>query len=115
MLHPHRPSRPAPDNLPPAPRWSLRAACRGIEDPDVFFPDGDAVLIEEAKGYCRGCPVRPECLIDAMDRGEAHGVWGGLDASERHPQHVRRRQITPSAKKRNTKPVGGAGGRPAAA
>src|SRR5581483_8543257 len=33
---------------------------------------------------CSLCPVRAECLADALHRREPHGVWGGLTTNERH-------------------------------
>ena len=30
------------------------------------------------------CPVRIECLLDAIDRDELHGIWGGLSHRERN-------------------------------
>ena len=62
-------------------RWQDSAACTGI-DPAIFFPEsGDPV--GPAKALCRACPVREQCLADALERGEVHGVWGGLSAKER--------------------------------
>jgi len=56
-----------------------RAACRGLEDPDVMFPhplyDPDGLI--EAREVCAGCTVGPQCLELARRRGEQHGVWGG--------------------------------------
>ena len=31
----------------------------------------------EARGICRGCPARQECYVDALERHEDHGIWGG--------------------------------------
>jgi WhiB family redox-sensing transcriptional regulator len=84
-----RPSRYAPDNLPRPPHWDEHAVCREPDvDPDLFFPDdedeGLAVLLtQEAKAYCRRCPVAHPCAMSALDRGEPFGVWGGLDPDER--------------------------------
>ena len=51
-------------------------------DTAIFFPEsGDPV--GPAKAICRACPVREQCLADALERGEVHGVWGGLSAKER--------------------------------
>lgn len=44
---------------------------------------------ERAKAICRTCPVQRDCLTQAVDRGEAFGIWGGLDPQERRsPRHV---------------------------
>ncbi|MFJ3274134.1 WhiB family transcriptional regulator [Streptomyces sp. NPDC086776] len=91
-----RPSRYWPDNLPRPAHWDRTAACREA-DPVLFFPEGDdatiALLTQEAKGYCRTCPVSTRCQIDALERAEPFGVWGGLDERER-------RAILRSARKR---------------
>jgi protein-arginine kinase activator protein McsA len=60
--------------------WRAKAACRGA-DTNVWFPeqghsDGTAQRI------CAGCPVRTECLDDAL-RFPSDGIRGGLRARER--------------------------------
>lgn len=61
--------------------WQDSAACIGA-DTAIFFPEsGDHV--GPAKAICRACPVREQCLADALERGEVHGVWGGLSVKER--------------------------------
>ncbi len=32
---------------------------------------------------CAACPVRMQCATDALERGEPHGMWGGLDRRDR--------------------------------
>ena len=75
--------RPGDDG---ANRWQERANCLGV-DPDLFFPERGAST-REAKGVCRGCEVRAECLEYALAHGEKFGIWGGL--SERERRRVRR-------------------------
>ncbi len=70
----------------PNSRWQERANCLGV-DPDLFFPERGAST-REAKGVCRGCEVRLECLEYALVHGEKFGIWGGL--SERERRRVRR-------------------------
>jgi WhiB family redox-sensing transcriptional regulator len=36
-----------------------------------------------AKAICGLCAVRGQCLKFAVERGEAHGIWGGTSESER--------------------------------
>ncbi len=52
--------------------WRHKAACRD-EDPELFFPIGDAgpalLQIEEAKQVCRSCSVREACLEWALASG----------------------------------------------
>ncbi len=70
----------------PAHGWRTAAACRGT-DPEVFFPVAEAGLAHErqvaaAKAVCAGCPVRQECLDEALVR-IPDGIAGGLTADER--------------------------------
>jgi WhiB family redox-sensing transcriptional regulator len=61
--------------------WASEALCAQT-DPEVFFPEkGESST--PAKQICAGCPVRAECLQDALDRDERFGVWGAQTARER--------------------------------
>ena len=61
--------------------WRDAALCAQT-DPDEFFPEkGESS--SRAKAVCRACTVRADCLRFALDRGEEHGVWGGLTPEER--------------------------------
>ncbi len=69
--------------------WRLRAACRGPHAV-VFFPpprferkDEKRQREAEAKAICEGCSVLGACRSHALDRGEQHGIWGGLNERER--------------------------------
>jgi WhiB family transcriptional regulator, redox-sensing transcriptional regulator len=69
--------------------WQRRAACRGPESvlffaPTLPEPRGDRDAREaRAKKICGGCDVRVECLEYALRIKEPHGIWGGLNESER--------------------------------
>jgi len=77
-------------------RWYEDASCRGLPEPEpeIFFPPRDKALYKKtadlAKAYCYGgsgkppCPVRLECLWDALLNDEQHGIWGGLSHRERN-------------------------------
>lgn len=94
----------APDTLEPAYDWRRHATCHG-EDPDLFYPVGqgpDALNnSDHAKAICAGCPVKAACLQHAIDTGEEHGIWGGLDETERAAMRGRKgrymgaRQLAP--------------------
>ncbi len=43
---------------------------------------------------CQGCPVRLECLADALDSRTEFGVWGGLTERERRALRRRRPDVT---------------------
>ena len=69
--------------------WQARAACRGPQAV-VFFPPSHAERKDErilrersAKGICRSCGVRQDCLDYALRIREPHGIWGGLNEAER--------------------------------
>jgi len=62
-------------------RWLRSANCLGI-DASLFLP-GLGASVSEAKGVCRGCTVRTECLDFALEVRELTGVWGGLTGEER--------------------------------
>jgi WhiB family redox-sensing transcriptional regulator len=59
--------------------WTLRAKCRGLED--ALFPEASEQ--KRARGVCAGCPVRSECLAEALDNRIEWGVWGGMTERER--------------------------------
>lgn len=60
--------------------WTLRAVCAGV-DPDALFVTGAAQ--REAAKLCAGCPVKMECLADALDSRVEFGVWGGMTERQR--------------------------------
>ena len=93
--------------------WVARARCAnlGMKDKailDLFYPDvgsnktarHSAMLHRRAKRICAKCPVRMECLKDALlyEAGQMDpatgkwarrlpwGVWGGHTDAERHAE-----------------------------
>lgn len=71
-------------------RWRDDAACLGL-DTELFFPvDNRAQSVETPRRVCRGCPVRAECLADALAKEEParrFGVVGGTTPGERRVLH----------------------------
>ncbi len=61
--------------------WQDLANCRGA-DPDLFFPQRGAST-RTAKGICRECQVRAECLEFAIVSSEKFGIWGMMSERER--------------------------------
>lgn len=55
--------------------WATDAACKGM-NPEWFFPERGQESPNTAR-VCRGCPVRMECLMWAIENNETHGWWGG--------------------------------------
>ena len=70
--------------------WSADAACRNT-DPDALFVQGAAQ--NRAKTICMGCPVRAQCLADALDNRIEFGVWGGMTERERRALLRRRPDV----------------------
>jgi WhiB family redox-sensing transcriptional regulator len=70
--------------------WTSRAVCRET-DPDALFVQGAAQ--NRAKLICTGCPVRTECLADALDNRIEFGVWGGMTERERRALLRRRPDV----------------------
>ena len=72
-----------PETLEPATAWAKDAACLGYELNEFFTKDRRRV--QQAKNVCARCPVRPECLDEALraEDGARYGIFGGLTAAER--------------------------------
>jgi WhiB family redox-sensing transcriptional regulator len=73
-----------------AQEWAAQAACKSA-DPDALFVQGAAQ--NRAKAVCLGCPVRTECLADALDHRIEFGVWGGMTERERRALLKRRPNV----------------------
>jgi WhiB family transcriptional regulator, redox-sensing transcriptional regulator len=71
---------------PVAKGWWKDGGCEGM-DPDLFFPERGAST-KEAKAACGRCSVQHACLIESLQMGDKHGIWGGM--SERERRRVRR-------------------------
>lgn len=60
--------------------WAAQALCAG-QEPDALFVQGAAQ--RQVRTRCFSCPVRLECLADALQSEANYGVWGGLTERER--------------------------------
>lgn len=67
--------------------WQAFGLCAQT-DPEAFFPEKGGST-REAKGVCKNCDVRQECLEYALKHDERYGIWGGL--SERERRKLKRR------------------------
>jgi WhiB family transcriptional regulator, redox-sensing transcriptional regulator len=70
--------------------WRINASCRD-EDPEQLFVRGAEQ--RKAKVICLGCPVRTECLSEALDNRIEFGVWGGMTERERRALLRRRPDV----------------------
>ncbi len=72
-------------------QWAASALCKqGV--PDELFVRGAEQ--HKAKVICQACPVRTECLAEALDNGMEWGVWGGLTERERRAILRKRPNVT---------------------
>lgn len=72
-----------PDEGNPKPGWRSAAACRAVEDWQVFYPQGRVKRIR----LCDRCPVAEICLVYALaseaEFGYRYGWWAGTSAEKR--------------------------------
>ena len=73
---------------------------------DIYYPPRDKKLYKDladrAKLICTGdentppCPVRKDCLYEAVKTEEPHGIWGGYSHRERNAlvRRIERRGMT---------------------
>ena len=71
--------------------WRTAARCR-TRDAEGLFVTG--ARQREARGFCRSCPVRTECLAYALDERIEFGVWGGMTERQRRALLRARPEVT---------------------
>ena len=69
--------------------WRHSALC-AQDDPELFFPE-KGKRSRAARAVCADCPVRKECLSDALTHDRVYGVWGGTTEQERRKLTTTRR------------------------
>ena len=78
--------------------WWEQAACRGRPTAWWYPERGDVFVGEVARAVCARCPVRRECLDDALESEAGHGyqfgIRGGKSAVAR-ARMLRRRAVCP--------------------
>ncbi|MET7871291.1 WhiB family transcriptional regulator [Streptomyces cyaneofuscatus] len=70
--------------------WRENAACHGTDAEELF---ADSAAQNRAKVVCGGCPVRTECLAEALDNRVEFGLWGGMTERERRALLRRRPDV----------------------
>ena len=76
--------------------WRVAALCRSDDAAHFFAPNHLERKSEKdsreaaARALCGRCPVRDLCLDYALDAGESHGIWGGLNELQRRRLRQRR-------------------------
>ena len=71
--------------------WANAALCQQ-SSPDELFVRGAEQ--HKAMAVCGACPVRAECLAEALDNEIEWGVWGGLTERERRALLRKRPNVT---------------------
>ena len=71
--------------------WASAAQCKQTA-PDKLFVRGAAQ--NQAKQMCFACPVKTECLAEALDNEIEWGVWGGMTERERRAILRKRPNVT---------------------
>lgn len=71
--------------------WVEAARCRQARPDELFVRGAEQ---NRAKRICMDCPVRTECLAEALDNNIEWGVWGGMTERERRALLRRRPNVT---------------------
>ncbi len=71
--------------------WASVAACKQSRPDELFVRGAEQ---NRAKQLCAGCPVRTECLSEALDNQIEWGVWGGMTERERRALLRKRPNVT---------------------
>lgn len=71
--------------------WTAAAVC-ATQPPDLLFVTGAAQ--RDAARMCDTCPVKLQCLSDALDNRVEFGVWGGLTERQRRAILRRNPEVT---------------------
>lgn len=72
-------------------QWTTAALCKQAAPDELFVRGAEQ---HKAKTLCGSCPVRTECLAEALDNRIEWGVWGGLTERERRSILRKRPQVT---------------------
>lgn len=62
--------------------WANRGLCAQIGNDDIWFPERGATA-KPARAICAQCPVRNQCLQDALQNDDSWGIRAGLTPLER--------------------------------
>lgn len=65
--------------------WRDSAACRGM-DTDLFFPgkgESNGPHIRTVRDVCGRCPVRDDCLDEAVNDPDVKGIWAATTWRQR--------------------------------
>lgn len=87
--------------------WRTAAACAGLADADVMYPEpGNKNAVREARTICAACPVAVACLEEALaieggrTKDSRFGVWAGKTPAQRYGIYQSRRPSADKPKRR---------------
>jgi WhiB family redox-sensing transcriptional regulator len=63
-------------------RWHVDAACRDAPSA-LFLAPANRMQRALALAICEVCPVRAQCLAEALQMASAVGIWGGTIEADR--------------------------------
>ena len=71
--------------------WHQHAACLG-QPAEWWFPGtySGSNAYANARRICNRCPVKRECLAEAIEHDIEYGMYGGLSPRQRHAINPRR-------------------------
>ena len=69
------------EELTRRPRWVADTACRDFPEWSWFPISGSPAA--KIVAACDACPVRAECLTDALEHDEQYGIRGGMTRDAR--------------------------------
>lgn len=74
--------------------WYERALCAEV-DGDLWFPEAGGISSEtaQAKEICGRCPVKEECLEEALVNNVTYGIWGQTTPVERNELRKLRKKV----------------------
>ena len=72
------------------PRLGCPGRVPGVTPDELFVRGAEQ---NKAKQVCGACPVRTECLAEALDNQIEWGVWGGMTERERRALLRRRPNV----------------------
>jgi WhiB family redox-sensing transcriptional regulator len=71
--------------------WARKGQCQDAGLDAMFVRGAEQ---NRAKNICAGCPVKMECLAEALDSKLEWGVWGGMTERERRAVLKKRPNVT---------------------
>lgn len=84
--------KPGPHDVIDSENWTEFSKCANV-DPSLLFP-GDGSGVDDAKKFCKDCPVKGRCLEYALATRQDFGVWGGTSERERRKILKKRAEAT---------------------